>query len=553
MDTMGKTTLSKRDLVGRISKAAVAASVGSCLVDRTGSAAFLSKAEVPAAAPEDTGVRVYNVRHYGAKGDGKALDTAAFQAAIDLCTKDKGGTVLVPAGEFLIGSIELKDNVTFHLAPAARLLGSGNSGHYKEGIEEDQYVNIALIYAIGAENVSIEGQGTVDGQGAAFLGRAYRDRPVLLVVRGCKNLTIRDISLTNSAFWCTHINQCSYVAIDRVRIQSRVNVNNDGFHFENCEHVKVSNCNVACEDDACALFGGNRDVTVTNCTFSTRWTVFRFGYTVGVSENISISNCVINDTFGCPIMMEVLEGCQVENLVFSNLVMNNVTGPIYIGLGSVKDIEGPIEARPGGIARNIVFQGIRATIAPGPNLSEYPMEFARRGECKSCINLTAFDGQFLENITFSDIHITFPGGGSAEEAARRDVPQLSGGHYFVFGTLPAYGMFARNVRGLTLNNVRFDLATPDLRPALVFDHVADAALNEFCAEGNPNAESLLRFTDSREALLTACRPLKSCAAFLQVEGTANEDITIAASDLSKAASPLRFSRSAAKEAVKLRS
>ncbi len=111
-------------------------------------------------------------------------------------------------------------------------------------------------------------------------------------------------------------------------------------------------------------------------------------------------------------------------------------------------------------------------------------------------------GQFIEDVTFSDVHITFAGGGTSAEAANRQVPQTSGNEYHRFGVLPAYAMYARNVRGLRLNNARFDLATPDFRPALVFDHVEDVALNGFSAEGNPNVESLLRFTDTREALLT---------------------------------------------------
>ena len=117
-----------------------------------------------------------------------------------------------------------------------------------------------------------------------------------------------------------------------MRIHNRVIFNNDGFHLNSSQHVKISNCNVVCEDDACALFGSNRDVTVTNCTFSTRWSVFRFGG--GQCENVTVSNCVIYDTFGCPIKMQVSSGDRMENMIFSNLVMTNVTGPIYIGLGS---------------------------------------------------------------------------------------------------------------------------------------------------------------------------------------------------------------------------
>jgi hypothetical protein len=554
--------------------AAVATSLGFSSVSKTSSAAVLSKAEIPAAAPEDAGVRSYNVRNYGAKGDGKTLDTEAFQAAIDACTNDKGGTVLVPAGEFLIGSIELKSDVTFHLAAAARLLGSTNIGHYRKGVEDVPFCDYALVYAIDAANLSIEGKGTIDGQGAKFLPGAKdggettpgRPRPHLAVFLRCKNLSIRGVALLNSAFWSTHFNQCSYVHLDSMRIHARVNFNNDGFHFDGCQHVEVSNCHVACEDDACGLFGNTRNVTITNCTFSTRWSVFRFAD--GAVEDITISNCVIYDTFGCPIKMQARHGVRFENILFSNLVMNNVTGPIYIGLGSPPansetwwywTAARAGGASPGGIVRNIAFEGIWATIAPVTDLRDYPyavgspIDGIYEGEHRTCINLTAVDGQFIENITLRDFHVTFPGGGTAAEAALRQVPQMSGNEYFSFGVLPAYGMYARNVRGLTLDDVRFDLASPDLRPALVFDHVEDIALNMFSADGNPNAESLLRFTATRDVLLAACRALKPCAAFLQVEGTANEGITIAASDLSKAASPLTLSRGAAKEAVKLRS
>src|SRR5205814_24595 len=114
------------------------------------------------------------------------------------------------------------------------------------------------------------------------------------------------------------------------------------------------------------------------------------------------------------------------------------------------------------------------------------------------------DGGFLENISFHDVHVTFPGGGTVQHGAVRDVPKIAA-EYYAIGIPPASGLFARNVRGLTLHNVRFNLAQPDARPAVVFDHVSDAALNGLSADGNPAAESLLRFIETRDALLTATR------------------------------------------------
>ena len=103
--------------------------------------------------------------------------------------------------------------------------------------------------------------------------------------------------------------------LDGVRIHNRVNLNNDGFHINSSQYVNIVNCNVMCQDDACALFGSNKFVTVTNCTFSTRWSIFRFGS--GECENITISNCVIYDTYGCAIKIRFSAGARLENVAFS--------------------------------------------------------------------------------------------------------------------------------------------------------------------------------------------------------------------------------------------
>ena len=141
------------------------------------------------------------------------------------------------------------------------------------------------------------------------------------------------------------------------------NGNNDGFHFISCQFVHVSNCDVHCQDDACApaLFGSNKFVTVTNCTFSTRWSVFRFGG--GEAENITVSNCVIYDTYGCPIKMRCGAGARFENITFSNLILEKrTTGPISIGLQSSRRRSDLTRRKPlvKGIVRNIAFNGLRA-------------------------------------------------------------------------------------------------------------------------------------------------------------------------------------------------
>jgi len=525
------------------------------------------QAAAPAPAGSDApGTRVYNILDFGATGDGKTLDTQAVQAAIDACNKDQGGTVLVPAGTFAIGTVELKSNVALHIAAGGKLLGSADGKQYHaadaiplRGDTTLEDGNVGLIFAVNAENVAIEGPGTIDGQGAQFRspsrgvpppsGRGGSDRPYHLLFWRCKNLRIRDVFLVASAFHSVRVIQSSYVWMDSVHIHNRVNGNNDGFHFISSEHVHVANCDVQSQDDACALFGSCRFVTVADSTFSTRWSVFRFGG--GNPENIVISNCVVYQTYGCPVKMQFGPDSQVQNILFSNLTLQDVTGPIAISL-SGRTSRDAASGPPKGYLRNIAFRGLRASVvSEGRQFDDIAFQQNYRpGETRQCIVLNAIGGALLEDIAFDDVRIAYGGGGTAEEA-QREVPQVAG-EYFEIGTPPAYGLFARNVRGLTLNNMRFELETPDLRPAVVLEHVTDASIDGLSAQSDPRAPSLLRFVETRDVLLTAPRVLTRAAVFLQVEGAASRDITIDGGDISKAAAPLAFEAGAGKEAVKLR-
>ena len=210
------------------------------------------------------------------------------------------------------------------------------------------------------------------------------------------------------------------------------------------------------------------------------------------------------------------------------------------------------EADSRGVVRNISFNGIHAVVSKPVQLPD--AEFTSNynpGEVFSCIGLSAVGDVFLENISLSDVHVIFPGGGTAEQAAVRDVPKVVG-EYYAAGVFPAYALFARNVHGLTLNNVRFEMAAPDLRPAVVLDHVSDAAVNGLSVQGNKEAESVLRFIDSQDVLVSAARLLKPASVFLQIEGEGNDNITIDGGDLSKAEKPLAFKNGGSEKSVKLR-
>ena len=244
-------------------------------------------------------------------------------------------------------------------------------------------------------------------------------------------------------------------------------------------------------------------------------------------------------------------GSRFENILFSNIIMKDVTGPISIGLSSQPDGRRNLP-NSSGIVRNISFNNIRATVVkpvPLPD-AEFPSAY-RPGELLSCIVLNAMDDVYLENISFNDVHVTYPGGGTAEQGALRDVPKLAR-EYFELGTPPSYALYARNVKGLTLQHIRFEKASDDARPAIVFDHVEDASVNGLSAQGQKEAESLARFIDTKDVLLTAVRVLSEAAVFLQVEGAGSSNIKIDGGDLSKSNTALAFQAGAVKQSVRLR-
>jgi hypothetical protein len=553
--------LSRRSWLSRISVPAISV-VGASLIGTNAIAAPSNEQE----DDKHTGVGVFNILDYGAVGDGKTLNTAAIQAAIDACFNDKGGTVLVPAGDFLSGTLELKSNVTLHIAAAGKLWGSTAREHYTagKGVPPGNG-NIVFLFAVNADNISIEGKGTIDGNGLAFyngkgdntgpgqngVGGNF-DRPHLAIFFQCHNLRLRDVFFTASAYHCFRILGCKNVNIEGVRIYNRVNRNNDGFHFNNCQYVHIVNCDVQCQDDACALFGSNKFVTITNCSFSTRWSIFRFGG--GESQNITVTNCLIYETYGCPIKISAGRA-SIENFTFSNIIMRNVTGPIGIGFSgpSNNNSNNNNQQTTKPFIRNIVFSSIRATVVAQP-VDHPDIHFGvtiREGEKNSCITLNAMNEYYLENISFTDVHIKYAGGGTAAQAAKV-VPYSAAEYFGVWdpapGGPPAYGLYARNVKGLTLHNVRFEYDQPDARPAIIFDNVQDASLTGVSIKGNEQAETF-RFINTKDVLLSAVRLLSPAKLFLQVEGASSEGITIDGGDLRKAIKTIAFTNDGSKKAV----
>ena len=537
----------------------------------------------PVARPAD----LYDVRAFRALGDGHTLDTAAIQAAIDACHLAGGGTVHLPAGgRYLVGTIYLRSHVHLHLEANALLLGSTDIADYASDTGRCPYypepMDKCLIYAKGARNIALTGQGTIDGQfrGELFrqlpgtVGRDAIQRPMLLRIEDCENVQMSGLTLTGSAAWCTHWARSRDIRLHGLSI---FNDQQDGFNIESCEDVTISDCNLRCGDDGIALTTNPvgralRNLTVTNCLISSRWAAIRLGpLSKGDFANITVSNCVFRHCYGGGIKMSMWEGAEIRDCLFANIVMDDVTAPIALHLSDWEEI-GTLDAEPRvmpvGRMRNLRFQGIRAIARTGPDRPWYPEERLRalqasglpldaRADWAPLLFLHGHPSQDIENVTLSDVHITVPGGGSAEEAARRDMPDMDRTgtqgvwkeHSAVWGVMPACGLVARHVRGLTLDQVEIDLASPDARAPVFCIECSDLELSGLRTRGTDLSQAIVACRDCEDAFVHGCRPLDEAKTFLRAEGARSRGIALVGNDLRRVGECAALADGAPTEAV----
>lgn len=508
-------------------------------------------AAAESAASRTTGPSfVRDVRDFGAVGDGKTNDTAAIQKAIDACARQGGGVVRVPHGTFRTGSLVLRSHVELNLTSSAVLEGVADLGQYHVDPKVVyKLLNQSLVFAEGCDHIAITGQGTIDGRGKSFpVGDKYQ-RPVLIRFRDCRNVRLEGFLVKDSAAFGVHPIHCRQVRIEGLRIDSHVQPNSDGIDVDGCQDVFISNCNIRSGDDSIALktIEGKapcQDVLITNCVLSSDCAAIRVGPdAMSNIERVAASNCVIRDTGLNGIKIQMSFGAVMRDMVFSNMVMDNVTGPISIRLAGWKMGAGNVWAVfddsnwEKGELRNILFENIRARV-PG-------------GGFKSCISITGTPKTRPRDITFSNLDITFPGGGTSAEGARRQVPDLERDYpeCYIFGVLPAYGFYAHHAEGITLDNVQFHLAVEDLRPAVVCDDVQKLKLTGLEADASPKMESLVRLQDTQAAMIRGTRVVNPLEAFLRVEGKSSKRIVLRDNDLGSVGREVSAADGVAKDAI----
>ena len=449
---------------------------------------------------------VYNVRNFGAKGDGQTLDSPAINAAIDTAVKEGGGQVLLPAGIYLCGSFRLKSNVDLHLAAGCTILaadpkdfpsfGGTEGGLYDPsesfgGFPEYQdgghtYFHNSLIWAEGQTNVSITGHGRIDGKGLTkrdtekagqVQGGSIGTGDKAIALKQCRQVTIRDITIYRGGHFAIIVTGCDIGTIDNVTIDT----NRDGIDIDCCKYFTVSNTKVNTpNDDAIVLKSSYalkepvlcEHVLITNCivtgyklgTFldgtyipeQVNWVCGRIKLGTesnGGYRNITISNCTCMWSSG--LAFEEVDQGRMENIVVDNISLSHVHHyPIYITTGCRN--RGPKERKELSLARDIYINNVIAD------------------DCDSLagIIITGMEGEPVRNVSLSNIRVQYRGGGQKvttpyrEQGTNYPEPRWA-------GPTPAYGLFARHVDGLRLRNVKFELMRPDERPDIILEDVVN--------------------------------------------------------------------------------
>jgi polygalacturonase len=470
---------------------------------------------------------VYDVRAFGAKGDGKRLDTPAINKAIETAALAGGGTVIFPAGTYLCFSIRLKSNITLYLDQGATILAADptkDNGKYDlpEPNQWDMYQDFghshwqnSLIWGIGLENVSILGPGRIDGKGLtrrsprprrplqagdtpASLGGARpaasvqsplgeADDPIVMNGLGNKaislklsrNVVLRDFSILKGGHFALLATGVDNLTIDNLKVDT----NRDGFDIDSCRNVRISNCSVnSPNDDAIVLkssFGlgfarATDNVTITNCLVS--------GYDIGSlldgTYKRNVKEAPDHDGPTGRLKFGTESNGGFKNITISNIVFDHCRGlaletvdgglleDVTITNITMRDIvNSPIFLRLGSRMRGP--KGVAIGELRRINISNVVVYNA---DPRYASIVAGIPGHDIEDVKLSNIRIYYQGGGTREQAELRpperenNYPEPS-----MFGEIPAYGFFIRHVNGIDLNNVEVGYLKEDLRPAFVIN------------------------------------------------------------------------------------
>ncbi len=523
-------------------------------------AAVVAAWSVGAAAEE-----VLDVREFGAVGDGETMDTQAIQEAIDEAAARGGGTVRLPEGRFLSGTIYLADGVTLHLDRQATLVGSREADDYAtprqirrpDGSEEEVRVR-ALIGGVGLTNVAIRGEGTIDGQGDAFFWGFPRPsplpvpRPRGIYLIDCRNVLVEGVRMRHAGSWMQHYRFCEGVTIRDIDVFNHATYNNDGLNIDSSRDVTITGCRIDSDDDAIVLKSLSlrpvENVTITDCVVSSHCNALKLGTESGGGfKNVRIADITVHsprettaiygrDRGLAAIALELVDGGRLENVHVSNVDIDGVSAAIFLRLGNRARVYEADAAEPGvGTFRNVVLSDITAV---------------NTGEI-GC-SITGIPGHQVENVVLRNIDIGFDGGGTREQA-EREIPEREEAYpeSTMFGVLPAYGFFCRHAKNLVFENLTLRTDTADLRHAMVFDRVEQVSVDGLDASVSEGAAAMLRLSDVRHAAFRGVAVPEAAEVLAQAGGEDTRGVVIGPLDLPESIVPLAADDDLADDAVKV--
>ena len=468
--------------------------------------------------------REYLITSFGAVADGITNNARSIQNAIDQASNDGGGIVIIPPGNFATGVIFLKSNVDLHLQLGARLLGSVKRNDYNNPIVP------ALIAAEDQKNISISGEGVIDGQAQELMKDIFLmlqngtlndpqwkfkrptevSRPKLIDFSNCENIRLTGVTLKNSANWVQNFNKCKNAIIDNIKVESTAYWNNDGIDITDCKNVKITNCFVNSSDDGICLKSEDPDdfcdgIFVSDCTIRSSASAFKLGTASrGGFKNIKARNLTIYDTYRSAVALESVDGGFLENIDIENIDAKNTGNAIFIRLGKRNE-------KKTSVIKNVRIAGLKAEIPlRKPDLGyplEGPPDYLRYRYVQSAkerpdlgypfigqpdypynlipSSIVGLPGNNIENITLKNIEINFEGAGNKNVAyidldSLQKVPEKSAEYpeFSMFGELPAWGFYIRHVSGIKMQNVKLCYKKFDFRPAIIFDDVQNINLDE---------------------------------------------------------------------------
>ncbi|HEY4414202.1 MAG TPA: glycoside hydrolase family 28 protein [Verrucomicrobiae bacterium] len=507
------------------------------------------------------GQRIFDVKDQGAQGDGRTLDSAAINRAVDACHANGGGLVYVPPGTYLCGTVVLKSNVTLYLEAGAILLGSKHILDYTPkpfhttstadifGNDKQDTTERHLIYARDATNVILTGFGTIDGQGPSFWVPSNRVAPAaadawkdvatydwkatnrpspMLEFYNCKNLRIENVQIKNAPGWTLRPIDCDNVFIQGITIKNPIfGINTDGIDVTGCQNVFISDCLIDTGDDAICLksespYGGTarltKNVTITNCTLTCCCNGLKFGTaTYGGFENIMFSNSVIfnaevalNQRVISGVALEMVDGGSLEGVMISNIRMQRVRTPIFIRRGIRR---ARADGSPG-ILRSVMFQNIHAT---GSILTS---------------SLTGLPGFEVEDVSLSNIRIDSEEAGPADWV-NREIPDVAKAYpeARMYGRLPAYGLYCRHVKGLRLRQLEFGAAENEARPVLFCDDVKDLEVEGLRSASIQGTQPVIKLRQTQQALIRGSTAPQGTETYLEVQGSQTRQVVLLANNL----------------------